>query len=260
MIKLIAITYGILLAIVFFAQRRFLYHPYREAEEVLVKLGKVRGMEPWRSPSGQLIGWKNLSTNAVKNRLLIIHGNAGCALDRCDHGQSLNQVAPFDVYILEYPGYGARSGSPSQASLFAAADEALALLKPQGKTFLLGESLGTGVAAYLAGTYPEAIAGVLLITPYYAMTSVAQFHMPIIPVAWLLLDRYPSARYLRNFNGPVAVVLAGQDEVIPKKFGRRLFDEYSGPKQVWEIPESGHNEAGRRPVQWWRELQEFWTH
>ena len=159
---------------------------------------------------------------------------------------------------MEYPGYGARAGSPSQQSLCEAADEAILLLAKDGPVYVIGESLGTGVAAYLAGAHPEAVAGLLLIAPYHNLGDVAQHQMPVFPAKWMLWDRFPSAENLRNYHGRVAVLLAGQDTVVPNKFGRRLYDSYAGPKKLWEVPEATHNDLPNRPEAWWRELLVFW--
>src|SRR5262249_6104079 len=162
------------------------------------------------SPAGDFIGWKKLSaTNASHPRVLITHGNAGSALDRSDYADSLNQLEPCDIYILEYPGYGPRPGSPSQQSLFRAADDALRLLEKDGPVHVVGESLGTGVAAHLAGAYPKTVSALLLIAPYHNLADVAQSHMPILPAKYMLLDRFASAEYLRNYHGPLAILLAG---------------------------------------------------
>jgi len=46
--------------------------------------------------------------------------------------------------------------------------------------------------------------------------------------------------------------------VIPERFGRRLFDGYSGPKRVWEFPEADHGSVMTPPPEVWREILEFW--
>jgi pimeloyl-ACP methyl ester carboxylesterase len=256
---ILGVVYLALLLIVFFGQRAFLYHPFKASPESLLKAAESQGFEPWQNASGQMIGWKQLAkTNGRHDRILIVHGNAGCAVDRVDYAGGLKGAEECDIYLLEYPGYGARFGSPSQESLFQAADEAMTLLGKDGPVYLVGESLGTGVAAYLAGTHPQSVAGVLLAAPYHNMTDVAQHHMRIFPVSWLLWDKFPSATYLRNYHGRVAVLLAGQDMVIPNRFGRRLYEAYAGPKQLWEVPGASHNDLPDEPPEWWRELISFW--
>ena len=83
--------------------------------------------------------------------MLIVYGNGSHAAGCAHYADAIQSVAPFDVFILEYPGYADRPGSPSQRSLFRAGDGAFQLLATNKPVFLLGESLGSGVAAYLAG-------------------------------------------------------------------------------------------------------------
>jgi hypothetical protein len=74
----------------------------------------------------------------------------------------------------------------------------------------------------------------------------------------MLRDRFPSEDFLRTYPGPVAILLAGKDEIVPNQFGRRLFDDYKGRKKLWTSAEAGHNDLTEQPAQWWREVMEFW--
>jgi pimeloyl-ACP methyl ester carboxylesterase len=142
--------------------------------------------------------------------------------------------------------------------LFQSADEGLPLLGTNLPVYLVGESLGTGVASYLAGTYPERVAGVILLSPFNSLTDVGQHHAPILPVHLLLVDRFPSEDYLRRYHGPVGFMLDGKDRVVPEKFGMRLYDSYGGPKRVWEFPRGGHVVIPEPREKFWREVVEFW--
>ena len=257
--KLLAVLYCGLLVIVFLNQRSFIYHPNKGSLESLVKIAESQGFQIWQNNAGQFIGWKHFNkARGEHGQVLIVHGNAGSAIDRLDIANALQSVEPMDVYVLEYPGYGARPGSPSQQSLFQAASEAMDFLKKEGPVYLMGESLGTGVAAYLAGTYPQFIRGVLLIAPYNNLTDVAQYHMPIFPVKWMLWDRFSSAAYLENYHGPIGILVAGQDVVVPMQLGRKLYEGYQGPKRIWESPRAGHGDLLNRRESWWQELVLFW--
>lgn len=165
----------------------------------------------------------------------------------------------MDVFIVEYPGYGKRPGSPSEASLDEAAEEAFDLLATNRPIYLVGESLGTGVATYLAGKHPDEVAGVVLLAPYNHRSAVAQAHIRIFPVASLLCDKFPSDEYLRAYHGPVAILISGKDGVVPERFGRRLYDSYDGPKQLWEFPKGHHETAMFQPAEIWREIMAFWN-
>jgi uncharacterized protein len=257
--QFLAALYLGLLLVVFFAQRRLIYQPRKASYESLLETARGNGLEPWQNSSGETIGWKHLNAGPPpRERLLIVHGNAGCAIDRADYADGLQRATPWDIYILEYPGYGSRGGSPSQSSIFHAANEAMELLKKEGPVYIMGESLGTGVAAYLAGSYPEMVRGMLLIAPYHNLTGVAATHMPIFPVRLMLWDRFPSAEYLKNYHGPIAMLFAGQDVVVPNRFGHQLYDSYQGPKKFWQVPQAGHEDLLSQTDGWWQKLIAFW--
>ena len=82
--------------------------------------------------------------------------------------------------------------------------------------------------------------------------------MPAIPAYLILIDRYPSQYHLEHYHGPVAMMVALQDQVIPAKFGRRLYEAYAGPKRLLEIPSVDHNELMDRSPEEWRQIIEFW--
>ena len=124
--------------------------------------------------------------------------------------------------------------------------------------YLIGESLGTGVAAFLAGAHPAAVAGVFLVAPYDNLVNVAQEHLPLFPVKWMLKERYPSEHYLKSYHGPVGVLLAGKDKVVPSRLGRRLFDGYHDRKKLWEYPSATHDDVHSPKPSLFREVIDFW--
>ena len=190
--------------------------------------------------------------------MLIIHGNAGMAVECAHYADVIQKVAPLDVFIVEFPGYADQPGKPTETSLETAACEAFRQMSNSPPVYLIGESLGTGVAAYVAGTYTNRIAGVALLAPYSSLTDVAQWHMPILPVHLMLVDRFPADKFLRNYHGPVAMLVGGADKIVPMKFGKRLFDGYDGPKRLWEFPQDDHGDLMGHPPAVWTEIIEFW--
>ena len=184
--------------------------------------------------------------------MLVVHSSAATTRT------VIQQAAALDIFIVEYSGYADRSGAPSESTLDESASEALQLLATNAPIYLMGESLGTGVAAYLAGHYPNQVAGIVLLAPYNRLADVAQAHIRIFPARWLLGDRFPAQDYLRDYHGPVAVLVGGQDSVVPQKFGRRLYDSYEGPKRLWEFLRSGHDQLMFQPPAVWEQIVAFW--
>lgn len=233
--------YGGLCLIAFLAQRRMMYVPDREGEPEALQRAIRAGLVPWQDGQGRTLGWRR-AVRGQGPRILVLHGNAGDALGRADYLPVL-EAAGFQSVLLEYPGYGPRDGKPSEKVLVADTRAALRRLKAEspGPVFLLGESLGSGVAVQAAAAERGAVAGLLLVVPFTRMTEVASGHYPFLPMKLVLRDRWDSLEAVRGYPGPVAILIAERDEVVGADQGRRLAQGCPGPVRVWETPRVGHN-------------------
>jgi pimeloyl-ACP methyl ester carboxylesterase len=239
-------------------QRSLLYFPTQFPVALAEIMATKEGMLPWKNSAGQIIGWKIPANEISTGSILIVHGNAGCALNRDYLARPIHDAANVDVFILEYPGYGSRGGSPSKKSFDAAADEAFHLLPKTRPKYIVSESIGTGVACDLAKKYPTEISGLALIAPYHDLATVAQRHMWFLPAYFFLLDRFNPAEDLKSYHGPVKFVIAGDDEIIGPASGTRLSEEYNGPKDLQIIVGAHHNDIAEQSSDWWKEVFLFW--
>ena len=237
-----------IIALLALGQRSMIYYPSRSDADSLERAARPQGFEPWNNPQGGLIGYRSpVATDDPRPTLavLVLHGNAGYAVHRTDYAQVLREAAPdraVSVYILEYPGYGAREGQPSQQALLDAASEALGQIPATMPVVLLGESIGTGVASATAAAQPDRVKGLLLLTPFDSLASVAHHHYPLLPVRWIMRDKYPSEEWLKKYRGPVAIILAADDTIVPAEFGHKLHDTYAGPKKLIIAEQADHND------------------
>ena len=205
------------------------------------------GLRPWPESGEARIGWRTVGTDDRSNRILIFHGNAGHSLHRgrLVEGLTASPVgATCDVYLLEYPGFGSRAGRPSEGALVRAATEAVDRLvadDPSRPIYLIGESIGSGVASQVAAARPGVVPGILLITPFTNLVDVGATFAPRFLVRTFIHDRYDNEAALSVYDGRVGVLLAGLDEVIPVHLGRSLYDGYTGEKRLWVEEAAGHN-------------------
>jgi pimeloyl-ACP methyl ester carboxylesterase len=263
MLGILIILIG-LAATLYFIQRQLIYFPTQQDLHQAELQAKQLGLEPWLR-EGQFIGWKSRYPDGnATGSVLVLHGNAGAAIHRTyfrDLFQSPALDARFDVYLLEYPGSGPRPGSPSEASLLHAADEAITQLQQDSHkpVLLVGESLGTVVAAIAGSRKPEAVQGMLLVTPFPNLPVLAKQHYPWVP-AWFLRDRFRADEALAAFPGPVAFLVAGQDTIAPPGLGLAFYDGYPGAKRLWVEANAGHNTLDYSPHRAvWREILAFLT-
>lgn len=254
----VAIAYVLLCFCGCALQRKLLYFPTKIPADAIESVAAGHGLAPWKNPAGELIGWKILAKTNATASVLIVHGNAGCALGRDYLAQPVHDAADVDVFVLEYPGYGARSGSPSKTSFIAAAEEAFQLLPKNLPRYVVSESIGAGVACELAKNHPSEISGLALFVPYHNLASVAQKQMWFLPAYFLLLDRFNPEECLTHYHGPVKFIIAGDDEVIGTASGLRLANSYAGPKELQVFPGAHHNDIAEQPAAWWQEVFSFW--
>jgi len=238
-------------------QDRLLYYP----SQLLPTKNEmaVEQIEYWPDKGSVYRGFVGTAIGHARGTVIVFHGNAGTAADRSYYARALAPLA-YRVILAEYPGYCGRPGALWEESFVQDARETLRLVFAQyGKpVYLLGESLGSGVAAALASKEPELIAGILLFTPWDSLAAVAKGKFPWLPVNWLLKDRYDNAVNLQAFPRKIAVIGAQKDEIIPIRHAMNLYQSLPGMKRLWTIAQAGHNDwILRVGIQEWREYLDF---
>ncbi len=239
-------------------QRRLLYFPVRQDLERVTAVARQHRLEPW-ADAGRFLGWRSAPlADPARAVLLVLHGNAGTALDRTYFRDVFEAAAPVEVVLLEYPGYGPRAGVPSQQTLVRACTDAVTLLARGGlPVVIVGESLGSAAAALCAADEPDSVAGLVLVTPLASVTAVAKRHYPFLPSA-LVRDAYHADEALPRYPGPVAFLVAARDEVVFTDLGMALYEGRTGPKRLWVDEGAGHNTVRYEPPDdRWREILGF---
>ena len=240
-------------------QYRLLYYPSSSvpSEEYL----KANHIKPWPSSLTDYRGFIAANDGGHSNGTIIVfHGNGGTAADRAFYVESLGPLG-YRVILAEYPRYGGRKGELGETAFVNDANETvrLAFQEYGSPLFVVGESLGCGVAAAIARETSVKIDGIVLITPWDTLASIAQSAFPLLPVRYFLKDKYDNVNNLKSFKGRIAVVGAGRDEIVPIVHARRLYDSLPGTaKRMWTIQGAGHNDWPMvTNMLWWKEIMDF---
>ncbi len=241
-------------------QKKMLYYPseFPPSEQTL----KEAGLKPWECSGSDYRGLISTDDNGHgKGTIVVFHGNGGTAADRAFYVKALGPLG-YRVILAEYPLYGGRKGEVGEKPFVKDAKETLrlALKDYGGPLFVLGESLGCGVAAAAVRDSPAKLEGIVLITPWDTLASIAGEKFPYLPVRWFLTDEYDTITNLKSFKGRIAVVGAERDQIIPIGHAKNLFDSLPGTagKKFSEIPWVGHNDWPMAVTSsWWKEIMEF---
>jgi hypothetical protein len=257
----VALAAALATAVLALLQRKLLYFPDAEPEARALARAARLGLAPVRGALGEVTGWRAPPPAGAPPaaRVLVLHGNAGSALDRAYAVAALRGAGlpPLEVTLVEYPGYGPRPGEPSERALVDAATAAVDAVAREAAApgaggaagagraasipvLLLGESLGSAVAALAAAERPAAVRGVLLVTPLSSVVEVAARHYPFVPSA-LVRDRYEARAALARWGGPAAFLVAERDEIVFPDLGLSWHAAHPGPKALHVERGATHN-------------------
>ena len=244
--------------LIYFLQERLIFFPQPLAEDP-VKANPGAAIEEVTVQAGdgvRLRGWLvHASPARTPAPILIYFG--GNAEEVSWLAATAGRYAGWSLLLLNYRGYGRSEGKPGEAALFADALQIYdyALRRAAGaRVALMGRSLGSGVAVYLAAQRP--VAGVILVSPYDSIESVAQAIYPYLPIGLMLRHRFDSIARAPRIAAPLLCLVASADRVIPRRHSERLYAAWGGPRQWREIGPAEHDSIADT-ADYWRAIAAF---
>lgn len=226
--------------VLYFAQNALIYYPTPEVD------GSDTHAERIAVDGAQIKVWVVGSPSA--EALIYFGGNAE---DVHRNAADVRSTLPgHTVYLVNYRGYGGSSGEPGEQALFA---DALAVFDHVAarheRVAVMGRSLGSGVATYLASE--RTVERLILVTPYDSVLAIAQRAYPFFPVGLMLRDRFDSVAYAAQVTSPVLALTAANDDMIPAANSQRLVAAFR-PGQVEQVvvERAGHHDISAWPRYW----------
>jgi uncharacterized protein len=240
MAVVMVVLYALVCGALFAFQRSLIYYPQPRSNR--------EASTPMILPVGDATVQVSTHPHAGPAALIYFGGNAE-DVSR-DIPDIIDAFPGRAIYALHYPGYGGSSGSPSQQAIFA---DSLALFDrvhaEHPNIVVIGRSLGSGVAVWIASQRP--LARLNLVTPFDSLGDAAQEHYPFVPVRWLLRDKFESWRYAPQVTAPTRIIVAEDDEVVPRSSSERLRTRFrEGIVSYVVVPKVGHNTIQDYPGYW----------
>ncbi len=244
----LSLVASITLAGSFSLRQRFVdgmvFQPTRGIDMHLEQLG-IAGEEIYlEAEDGVRIHAFFLPAPGATRALLFLHGNAGNASHRIPNAVQLMRLG-IHVLLLDYRGYGASEGRPSEQGAYADARAGLAhLLEKRGidesRVVVFGRSLGGAVAVDLA--QDRQLAGVILESTFPSVSAVVRRIMGSL-VAGIARGKFDSLRKITRVRVPLLFFHGDRDEIIAFELGRELFESAPEPKSFETIKGAGHNDT-----------------
>jgi fermentation-respiration switch protein FrsA (DUF1100 family) len=244
LLGVLGLVYFAICILTYLNQARLVYYPDRELTASPAEVGLVYEDVTLTTEDGLKLHAWFVPASEPRGTALFCHGNAGNISHRIHFIRFLNELG-FSVLIFDYRGFGRSEGKPSEAGTYADALAAWRHLAgdrgiDEKRLLLFGRSIGAAVAIELA-THVRPAALVI----ESAFTSTADMGAkvyPWLPVRWLTRIHYDSDSRIARIEVPKLFVHSPEDELVPFKMGRELYEHASAPKFFLEI-HGGHDDG-----------------
>lgn len=255
MVKVVLIVLGVVAAlyvalccVLYFKQESLLFFPARLPADYHFRFpGNFE--ERWiTAPDGTRLHGLLFRSPDSKGLVFYLHGNSG-AVDSWGEAAAAYTRLQYDVFLLDYRGYGKSGGRiSSQAQLLSdvqAAYRQLVTEYPENQIVILGYSVGTGPATWLAARqHPKLL---ILQAPYYSMRDLATRLYPFVP-GFLVRYPLPTNELIGQVSAPIVLFHGDQDEVIYYESSLKLKALLKPTDKLVVLPGVGHNGMTDNPL------------
>lgn len=222
--KILGVTYTVICVLLFVFQERVILRPevlprdhdynFRFAnEEVDIEMADGAIMN--------LVKFKAIDS-VRKGIVLYFHGNKR-NIDRYVYAVPMFSNRGYDVWMMDYPGFGKSTGKFSEERAYEWARKTYELALGEEAPYnivLYGKSLGTAFASKIASENKCRM--LILESPYYSLPSLLNNYLPIVPADLLVRSKFRNYEYLPRVDEQIVIFQGTDDWVVPYRNARRL--------------------------------------
>ncbi len=179
---LLLVYLGLCFVLFFYQDSLIFKNDITKKVELLPFIKNIENIDIKVSKDVNLYGKHKKVESTNKNPLILYFG--GNASDITSFFNYTSNINAYEIISFNYRGYINSQGKPSETNLF---DDALKIYDKYTKNkdiIVVGRSLGTGVATYLASK--REVKGLILITPYASILSIAKT-IPVVIISFILV-------------------------------------------------------------------------
>jgi len=233
-----ATLYLIFISLLYLSQNRLIFPGTKPNHLLYSKL--QNNLEKIESDNCTLQGWRVTCLNPEPDTVVIYFG--GNAEDTCQMLPILKQLNVNHAYTFNYRGYGLSEGKPSENNLYRDSKVIFNFVKtalPTSRVIIIGHSLGSAVAGYLASV--ETIDKLVLLSPLSSLEEIAKLHFKRIIPGFLVKHKFDLKTHAYSISAECLVILAQGDSIVKNEFSMKTYQNLIAKKHLLVIPEADHN-------------------
>ena len=186
-------------------------------------------------------------SDSSKGVILYLHGNTG-ALDSWGGISKTYTSLHYDLFMMDYRGYGKSEGSiKNEEDLYSDMQEVYNYLKSfynENKIIILGYSIGTGPAAFLASkNHPKEL---ILQAPYYSLPDAMHHLRPSFDTTKIAFH-FDTYQFLKNTTVPIIIFHGDQDKMFYYGSSLKLAAFFKPGDKLITLKGAGHPFMDQNP-------------
>jgi len=195
-----------------------------------------------KTQDNETINALHIKAKDPKGIILFFHGNKG-NLIRWGEITSYFTQYNYDVFVIDYRGYGKSTGAFNEAQMYADALLSYEYVKQkfeEQNIVVYGRSLGTTFATKVASeNNPKHL---ILEAPFYNLHKAANHRYKIVP-GFMFRFKFKTNQLIPKIKSPITIFHGNADKVTPYKGSQQLFELISTQKKEIILLENGthHN-------------------
>ena len=239
LLKALAVIYFIACIGLYFIQDKVIFAPHTYPNSTKYPEGKEIEIPLTESISMNTVLIPYQKGKKSEKVILYLHGNKG-NIRRGIYQTRVMRGKQCDLMVIDYRGYGKTEGKPlNDKQMLQDANLAYAYLRTQyaeKDIYVLGYSLGTGMASYIAAQNKPA--HLILVAPFTSLEGIKDKFLWMFP-DFLLKFKLDNEKHLEEVSCPVTIVHGTNDEVVDYKFSEKLKEQFQSINFITS-PGQGH--------------------
>ena len=206
-----------------------------------------------------LHGWW-IEHPAPRGQVIYWHGNGGNLSLWLPVLADL-RLRGFSVMAVDYRGYGASTGTPSERGIYRDAEAVTAYyaqhLRGQSTpTIYWGRSLGCAVASYAARRAPPD--GLILESPFPNVRALFSGNPIMLALSFFSSYRFATAEHLQGYRASLLVMHGDADSIVPFRAGQQVYEKAATPAKSFAVLSGAdHNDLHSAHPAYWPAIDRF---
>lgn len=239
--------YVLICILLYFNQEKFIFHPTKVPKNFKYDFPHQFREIYFTAADSTQIHSLYFEVENPKGVVYYLHGNSGDLSGWGDVAGAHLDLG-YNILMIDYRGFGKSGGKiHSEEHFYADAQLGYDFLKEnfnEDQIVIIGYSIGTGTASYLASTNNPKF--LILQSPYYNLVEMVKIKVPFVPT-FILKYKFPNNEHILKTKCPVYIYHGDNDLVISYHNSIKLKEHLKQKDRYTTLENYGHNAVNENP-------------